>query len=198
MMFYRGIRFAKDFVCQYLTSVFKAAEKDALLLTDGTKKVKFSSWPTIVKAYPIDARRSLPMIVIGPASGNYIYRSIAKDHIVSSEDGDPTQYRTVGGDIEISLDLSIRATTPEERDNLADIVGVYLSHPDAKTYFERQGIYLPEGPSFSGERQLEEPNNEFNVHVVGMNLRLLGNWRDTTDLPDRLIDIISDIDPYLT
>jgi hypothetical protein len=195
-MYYRGVRFAKDFMVQYLTSVFKAAERGSLLFTDGTKQIKFSNFPTIVKSYPIDARRNLPQIIIGEVNGGYIYKSIDKDHIYSSQDGEAEQYRTVGGDIELTVSISIRATTPEERDNLSDIVGIYLSHPDAKDYFGNHGIVIASGPSFSGEQIIAEPNTEFDIYHIGMSVQLVSCWRDTTDLEDRLIDIISDITPY--
>lgn len=193
MMYYRGIRFCKDFVVQYLNYIFFAGEKGLLLFTDGTKKIEFTKRPQIVKMDSWDARQ-MPAILVGASSGNYIYRSIDKDHIHTAGATDAVQERSVGGDISLTLNLSIRATTIDERDNLVDIACIYLAHPDAKTYFERQAISLPAPPTISGESKLMEPSVDYPIYATSISIPLLCIWRDTTTMEDRLENIIVDIE----
>jgi hypothetical protein len=89
--------------------------------------------------------------------------------------------------------LDIRATSIEERDNLVDIVCLYLAHPDAKDYFLRHSIVIPAPPTISGERDLFEPQIDHPIYSTAVSIPLLSIWRVTSDNGERLEDIIVDI-----
>jgi hypothetical protein len=199
---YRGIRFAKDFITRYLNLIFKANEKGNLLLTDGTKEIKFSSTPLAIKRASWDAR-VLPAVLIGKASGNLQYVSFTKDHLkttnVLDDDGEHVaEYLSVGGDFDISISLSVRATTIEERDNLLDITCIYLAHPDAKDYFLGHYLILPEAPRLTGESDIKETAIDHPIFASDFTLRVKSRWQEYTENTYyRLANVIADLEAEL-
>jgi hypothetical protein len=201
-MWYRGTHFVKDYIAQYLNYIFYANEKGSIVFTDGRKAIKFSSRPTAMKRASWDFR-VLPAVLIGNASGNLQYITFAKDILktrkVVNDDGVHTDtYTQVGGDFDLSVNVTIRATTVEERDHLTDIVAIYLAHPDAKTYFENHYLTLPEGPRFVGDRDVKEPNIDHPIFETSLSLRVLSRWQEENETQnDRLLDVISDVTEYV-
>ena len=194
---YRGIRFMKDFTCQYLNYIFMANKKGSLIFYDGTRKIEFSRTPEAIKRASWDAR-VLPAVLVGKVSGGLPYVTFSKDLLDTATATDPTQTYRHGGDFDITLSLSIRATTIEERDNLTDIVGIYLAHPDCKDYYLRNGIRLPEGPKLGTESDIKETQIDHPIYATEMSMRMMSRWQEQTDLEDRLIDIIVDIEAEYT
>ena len=123
--YYRGVAFIKDYYVRYLMGVFKAAQKEAIVLTNGFKEISFSREPTVVKRVAQDARPAFPYILVGPVRAEYIYRSVSKDFLYDPRTTDTDQYRIYGGDVRLNLDLSIWASQQEERDNLVDITCLF-------------------------------------------------------------------------
>jgi hypothetical protein len=195
MTYYRGVEFIKNYFQHYLTGIFMAAQKGSLTLTNGFKEIKFSRTPEVVKRMKLDYRR-LPAVLVGPARGDYIYRSIAKDLVYIPEETEPdeNQYRFYGGDIRLTLDFDIRSTTAEERDNMVDTVCIYLAHPDAKDFFQRHAIVLEKPPSISGERELYEPGIDMPIYSTVVSIYPISVWQIKQTLEDRLEDLFVDID----
>ncbi len=194
MTYYRGVEFVKNYFQHYLTGIFIAAQKGALLLTNGFKEIKFSRTPEVVKRMKLDYRK-LPAVLIGTARGEYIYRSISKDLLRTPDYDEPDedQYKFYGGDIRLTLDLDVRSTTQEERDNMVDIVCLYLVHPDAKDYFLRHDILLEKPPSINGERELYEPGIDMPIYSTTLSVFTISVWRVQKDLEQRLEELFADI-----
>jgi hypothetical protein len=198
LTYYRGVAFAKDYMVHYLNSVFKAAAKEAILLTNGYKEIKFSRTPEVIKRMKLDYR-NLPAVLVGPARAEYIYRSVSKDLLRVPEVGDSEgQYNFYGGDIRITLDLDVRSTLQEERDNIADIVCLYLAHPDAKDFFLRHGIVIEKPPTINGEREIPEPNIDMPSYSTTISVALISVWRIQKVLDDRLAEIFVDVEAQLS
>lgn len=195
LSYYRGIRFIKDFFVQYLNSIFYAHEKNQLEFFDGTKKISFSSRPHAVKLYGWDFR-SLPVIEVGPANGKFTMRSISKDFLGASQYGDSVDYKEVGGDIDLTMSFKIIATTSEERDNIMDIVGIYLSHPMAKDYFEQHSITIEDVPSISEGGMEALPDVDHKVFYSELSMPIVGVWRDNTSQDAFLANIVAYVDLY--
>jgi hypothetical protein len=181
-MWYRGIRFVKDFLVQYYNYIFMANQKGALLFTDGTKEIKFSRTPVAIKRASWDAR-NLPAVLVGKASGGMQYVTFSKDllktDVAYSTDGSQaTTYNSYGGNFDLNINLSIRATTIEERDNLVDIVGIYASHPDTKDYFMNQYLILPEAPKLAGESDIQEPGIDHPIYATELSVRVQTRWQE--------------------
>ena len=195
MTYYRGVEFVKSYFQHYFTGIFVAAQKGTLLLTNGYKEIKFSRTPEVVKRMKLDYRR-LPAVLIGPTRGEYIYRSISKDllRIPDVSEPDEDQYRFYGGDIRLTLDFDIRATEAEERDNIVDIVCVYLAHPDAKDFFLRHGVVLEKPPSIGGERELYEPGIDMPIYSTAVSIGTISVWRIKQALEDRLEELFVDVE----
>jgi hypothetical protein len=194
--FYRGVAFIKDFVERYLNAVFMAGAKGSILLTNGYKKITFSKTPLVIKRSSWDYRQ-LPSVLIGQARGNYEYKSIEKDHLytpLATETGADADIMVYGGDIKLTLDLDIRATSIEERDNIVDIVCLYLAHPDAKDYFLKQQIVIPAPPTISGERDIFEPAIDHPIYGSTVSIPLISIWRVTSDIEYRLEEIFLEVD----
>lgn len=192
-MWYRGIRFIKDYLVKYLNYVFIANEKEQILFTDGTKKISFSSTPEALKRASWDYR-VLPAVLIGKASGSLEYVSFSKDLLKS--DYDDTEKYYDGGDFDVSINLQVRATSIEERDNLVDITGIYLAHPDAKDYFLRHGLRLPEAPRLGTESEVKEPTIDYPIYSTDMSIRVLSRWQESRPMEERLLSILVNLETY--
>ena len=199
LTYYRGVEFIKSYLQHYLSGVFSAAQKGSILLTNGYKEIKFSRIPEVVKRMKLDYRR-LPAVLIGPVRGEYIYRSISKDllRIPGVDEPDEDQYTFYGGDIRLNVDMDVRSATQEERDNMVDIVCLYLAHPDAKDFFLRHGIVLEKPPSIGGERELLEPGIDMPIYSTVVSIPVISVWRIQKVLEDRLEEIFVDIELWLT
>jgi hypothetical protein len=190
---YRGIEFIKDFTIKYINGFFLAQEKGRIVLEDGTRKITFSRRPEIVKHGKWDFR-NVPAIIVGAATGTHRLLSVAKDFIGEELSSSATpQYRDIGGDIELSLNFSVKATSGEERDRLVDILGIALSHPDFKDWNEQHYIRVAGPPSINGESGPYEPATDFPIYETNMSMPIYGYWRDYTVLGIRVLDIIVNI-----
>lgn len=200
-MNFRGIEFIKDFTVKYLTKIFMAAQKGSIVLTNGFQEIKFSESQNMLHAPKVIRKaswdvRSLPAILVGPISGNAIYYSVDKDHLHTARPGEVHDVRYVGGGLDYNLTLTVRAASNVECGNLADIVTIYLSHPDTKDYFQNQGIDLPKAPTISGESQLLEPNVDYPIFSMDISWNLLSYWQDDYPLGDTLIGIIAEFEDW--
>ena len=202
-MWYRGIRFTKDFIVKYLNYIFMANSKGSLLFTDGTKKIEFARVPVVTKRGSWDPR-SLPTVIVGKATGGLKYITFSKDLLqtttdVASATGMTNLYSTVGGDFDLNINLSVRSTTMEERDNLVDIVGIYLSHPNTKDYFMNHYLVLPEAPRLVGESDIMEPGIEYPIYATDLSFRVITRWQEYTEdelytLGKVIVDIEAEFD----
>ena len=193
-MTYRSNRFVKNYVAKYLTSIFLANEKGALTFSDGSKNITFSQTPYVGRAMQWEPQH-LPAVLIGKATTTLHPLSFTKDGLYEARASDADQYRYVGGDITVALELLVRARSEPERENLADIVSIYLSHPAAKDFLLAQNIVIEKNPTVSGESTLPAPSGlDYPIYIASMSLTLRSQWVEQEALTDpRLIDIISDI-----
>jgi hypothetical protein len=196
-MQYRAIEFVKSHIVRYISGVFRANAKGALLFTDGTNEIKFSRAPYAVKEASWVARET-PAILICGATGSFVERSIAKNKLYGEEADPAGQYRYEGGDIDLDIELSVRANTKEERDNIVDILGIFLANRAAKTYFEKQDIKLPEPPRIGGESEIMEPNVEYPIYATAVSVAIHSSWLEWEPLEARIIDVIAEYTMELT
>lgn len=196
LTYLRGTRFIKDYFVKYINYIFYAGENDQIDFYDGTKKIEFSNTPMAVKQYSWDFRY-LPVIEVGPANGRFEMRSIAKDYIDGAQYGDNNEdYKETGGDIVLDISFTVIATTQEERDNIVDILGVYLSHPTAKDFFQQHMIAIEDVPSISDEGQDPRPDIDHKPFRASLTMPVRGIWRDNTSQDEFLADIVAYIDTY--
>ena len=189
---YRGIRFVKDFMVKYLNYIFIAGERDAIVFTDGSKKIEFSSKPQAMKRASWDYR-VLPVVLVGQATGGLEYVTFSNDLLGVSTPNDTDNKYCYGGNIDLTLSLDIRATTIEERDNLVDITAIYLAHPGAKEYFMRHDIKLPDAPKLGQEQDIKEPNLDFPIYSTSLTIRTITRWQDIVEFNYRLEELLVDI-----
>ena len=195
-MWYRGIRFIKDFMCQYLNYIFIANQKGSLIFTDGTKSIQFSRTPEAMKRASWEYR-VLPAVLVGKVTGGLQYVTFSKDLLDTAKADDTEQTYRDGGDFDVTLTLAVRATTIEERDNLTDITGIYLAHPDAKDYFLRQGFRLPEAPKLGAETEVKEPTIDYPIYDREMSIRILSRWQEERAIEERLLSVLVDATTYV-
>jgi len=182
-MWYRGIRFVKDFLVQYYNYIFLANQKGAIVFTDGSKEIKFSRTPVAIKRASWVAR-DLPAVLVGKATGGLQYVTFSKDLLkvdvvpVPPDGDEATVYSSYGGNFDLNINLSIRASSVEERDNLVDITGIYTAHPDTKDYFLNQYLVLPEAPKLGGESEIHEPGIDHPIYAAEMSVRIMSRWQE--------------------
>lgn len=194
---FRGSWFVKDFLTKYLNYIFYANDKGMLYFFDGTRNYEFSDRPSVVKRGSWTTRPDLPLIIIGEATGNMESVAFTRDlldvsHIV--EGTSVTERKTYGGDFELDIAIDIWATSGEERDRLTDVICIYLSHPNAKYYFDQHYLKLPDSPSISGDREISEPGIDHPIYAKSVSLHVVSRWEDTTDKDySTLLEIITDV-----
>jgi hypothetical protein len=192
--YYRGVAFIKDYFVRYFTGVFKAQQKGTLILTNGFAEIVFSKEPTVVKRVTNDMRPALPFVLVGPVRAEYIYRSVAKDFLYQPDSSEASQYRIYGGDIRLTMDLDVRASQQEERDNIVDIVCLFLAHPDAKDFFLKHNIVIEKPPSVSGEKEIYEPGIDHPIYAANVSVPLIGCWQIMTAIGYRFEELFLDIE----
>jgi hypothetical protein len=190
--YYRGVNFIKQYMVHYLNSIFLASAKGQILFTNGFKKIKFSATPQVIRRASWDFR-NLPSVLIGSVRGSYKYMSTSKDYLSENTADDASQYRFFGGDLRSTLDMEVRATTLDEKENLTDIVCVYLAHPDAKDFFDRHAIVIEHPPVIGAERDIHEPNIDHPIYGTAISIDLISPWQIKEPLEPRLIDIVSEL-----
>jgi len=194
-MYYRSNSFVKMWVANYLKYIFLANKKGALIFSDGSKNIEFSEMPYVGRTLEWEPQH-LPAVLIDKATTNMVTQSISKDFIYEARSDDTEQYRYVGGDILIDLNILVRARTMPERENLADIVSLYLAHPDAKDYFMRHDIAIEKVPSVSGESSVPAPGGlDFPIYICSMSLGVRSQWVQKEAITDpRLNEIIATVE----
>lgn len=192
LKYFRGVRFIKSFTVKFLRSIFYAEQKNALVFFDGTKEIEFSNPVHVEKAGGWDYR-NLPAVLVGAARGTFV-PSLNKDLINDPDVDAARQVTEFGSDIDLSLSIEVLATSLEERDNLLDIVSIYLSHPDAKDYFLKQNIRFKAGVTISEGGTRHQPDIQQPVYYSTVDVDLATSWRAEEEVGSRLSDIIVDID----
>jgi len=194
--YFRGIRFIKGYLIKYLQAVFYAAEKGQLILTDGTKKIEFSRSVWVGSGLSWE-EQNLPAVLIGGGRAEFPPLSISKSltDITDDEIVVDDSWRHYGGHIIVNLDLSIRAKTIVERDNLSDITCLYLSHPDAKDFFGQQNIVIHSHPTVGGDANEPLPKIDLPpVYISNLSFGLTGQWDYREEITEaRLETIVVDI-----
>ena len=189
--YFRATYFAQKYVQQWLKAIFYAAEKEQIVLTDGTKKIEFSNTPYVSQADSWDEQQ-LPAALIANTTGRVSSLSISKDFTGNVDDEITTddQYRHVGGDIIIDMSLSIKARNIPECDKLADIVGLHLAHPDAKDFLGQHNIVVETLPSI-GTRTRNRQQGDFDIYSRSISYGLRGQWDYRSSVEGaRLSDIV--------
>ena len=190
-MQYRAVEFVKSHIVRYLTAVFAANKKGALLFTDGVNEIEFSRTPYVIKEASWTARET-PAVLVGAATGAFVERGFSENRLYDESFETTGQYRHTGGDMDLNIELSIRAANKEERDNLVDITGIFMTNPAAKEYFGKQDIKLPEPPTIGGESEIMEPPVEYPIYATSMGIAIHSSWSEWEPLEARLIDVIAD------
>lgn len=195
--FYRGIEFVKSYFVLFFNRLFLAAEKGQITFTDGTREIIFSKRPFAIRQFA-EVSRGLPCILVGPATTDFKYISINKD-VYDGATGEtevtgPVAQQFNGGEILVSMNFTVMATQMPERDQLTDIMCIFLSHPDTKDFFQQQSLDLPEGPRVSGESEADIPGVDRPIFVSTISMPVLGQWQDRVEVGPRLREVLAEID----
>jgi len=196
LVYFRGYTFITDYTVKYFTYLFTAWERKQLDFFDGTKELVLSGTPQVIKRASWDFR-NLPSILIGEASGKYKTISFSKDFLDEPTATAAVQKLSIGGDIELVLDIFVRATSKDECSALADIVGIYLSNPTAKDWYMNQYLKLPEPASIGGVTEIYEPKIDFPIYETKLTIPIVGTWREEEDVAARLLSVLVTISAEL-
>lgn len=200
-MRYRGIEFVRYYLGKFIKTAFYAYNKGDLIFYDGTNKISFSRMPDVVL---IDnwEQEKLPSVLVSEPTGEFEYRSFTKDLVRDQTNEDleegETGYRFWGGDINLSTDLVVRATSPVERDRMMDTVALLIAHPNAKDYLEQHDIKLSAPPSIGGYTKVPSPDVDPPVYEGRVTVRTQSGWQDKEELEPTLLDIIVDLEAVIT
>lgn len=180
LTYYRGIEFIKDYFIKFFNKVFYANEKGDIIFNDGTKIKTFSRKPFVVKKGSWNARE-IPAVIVGSVNGKIQVLAVPLDLLDKDSDRDDITY---GGDIDVTVNFDIYATSIEERDILTDISSIFLSHPATKMYAEQHYIRLPEAPTIREGGTVNQPGIDYPIYFNTITMRAVGTWRYVQDDTD--------------
>ena len=193
MMTYKGTRFIKHYTIKYLKSLFYAWNKGAIDFTDGNKKIEWGGDVPHVIHEGSWTSRELPSVLIGDITGGVVERTFSKNRLKDESNSDSGTYRYIGADMDFDLALKCRGRTVTEKDDLVDTILIWMSHPDAKEFFEQHDIKLPEPPRLVGSSEVFEPGIDHPLYEAVLSVSMSGGWVEKSELEDRLLDIITDV-----
>jgi hypothetical protein len=194
---FSAINRVKYFVTRYLNIIFTANKKGMLLFTDGTEKIEFSKFPYVGSMHGW-VSRDIPAILIGPTTATYVERSFSSNLLKNAAALDVTDTRVYrGGDLDLDMSVYVRCSTLIELDRLVDTVCIVMAKKEAKDYFILQDIKLPKPPRAGASTEVNEPSIDYPLYETPIELTFRATWVEWTEIGDRLIDIIVDIDAEL-
>lgn len=95
----------------------------------------------------------------------------------------PEAQNIYGGASDITVTFQVSANNKEDRNNLSDLVCIYLSKYDTKVLFEQKGIRLMT-PAFSGDNVDEDPQTNTMRFYTDISLALQVDFEDSVDIVD--------------
>ena len=95
----------------------------------------------------------------------------------------PEAQNIYGGTSDITVTFQISANNKEDRNNLSDLVCIYLAKYDTKALLEQKGIRLMT-PIFSGDNVEEDPQTNTMRFYTDISLSLQVDFEDSVDIVD--------------
>lgn len=193
---YRLSERVKNNFIEFFQKIFVLYSEEKTQFTDGYFKVSFGQVPKCQSVDTYDFKY-LPTVVVSVTNVTAKDYSINKFIGYYDESGLATE--AYGGFANINLNFQVRARTSAERNNLADIVSMYLNSIETKKAFHgTHGIAILGAPTFSGESV--EADMQTNVPLFTTNIRqeVFTEYEESADVVDTLGNIGLKIEDFVS
>lgn len=177
-------RTKKHFI-DFFQKLFVLYTENKVTFDDSYKKIVFSKPPKCLSIDNYDFKY-YPIVLVGISSISSRDCSINKfkDYYTDSIGVVSSVY---GGFAETNLNFQIRARSGDERNNLADIVLMYLDSVDVKKTFARDfGIRILGSPSITGESSEDDPQTNVKNFVINLSQKFESDYEEGIDITDTL------------
>lgn len=177
-MYYRLSQDIKSLFINFFGKIFTLYKEDKITFNDGRRVIKFAKAP-ICEELDTYKYKDYPVVLASINPGMYRDASFNKHR-----DVDITTGETISGWIAtFTVSFLIYALTKEDRDQLSDIVCVYLSKAETKQAFEVKGIRLMM-PSFSGDSAEDDPQTNVKRFYTVVSIQMEADVEDTLTIVD--------------
>jgi hypothetical protein len=185
MQYYRLSEDIKDDFIKFFNELFSQYGEGKISFNNSKRKIVFAEPP---KCQSLDSYdfKYFPLIAVGTSSGNFRETSFNKlrGYVTDHDTGLPVE--VTGGIFSINLNFNIYAQNKDDRNNLADLVGDYLSKRDTKLAFLQSPFAYRLGmPSFSGDGAEDDPQTNSKYFYTTISMPIETDFEDIADVVDQ-------------
>ena len=152
---------------------------------DSYKKIVFGKPPKCQSVDTYDFKYyPIVLVGLGPTAARDCAINKFKDYYTNELGVVDSIY---GGFATVTLNFQIRARSEDERNNLADLVLMYINSIDTKRAFERDfGMRIIGAPSLSGESVEDDPQTNVKQFIVNLSQQIDNDYEEGIDIIDTL------------
>lgn len=185
MQYYRLAEDIKDDLIQFFNVIFSQYGEGKLSFDNSKRKITFSQPP---KCQSLDSYdfKYYPLVAVATSSGNFreTHFNKSRGYVTDPESGLPVEI--TGGIFNLTLNFNIYAQTKSDRNNLADLVGSYLSRRDTKLAFLKSPYAYQLGmPTFSGDGVDDDPQTNTKYFYTIITMPISADFEDIEQVVDQ-------------
>jgi len=196
---YRITERPKKHFIEFFQALFDLYDKGKLSLDDGYYKIAFAQTPQCRSIDNYD-EKYMPIILVGTSSTSTKDSGINKFKDYYTDPISGLVSSVYSGFANVTLNFQIRARSEDERNNLADIVAMYLDSYDMKqTFLTKYGVRIIGAPSLTGEAVEDDPQTNAKMFVTNISQVMESDYEEGVDIVDTLGNTgltVSDIISY--
>lgn len=185
MQYYRLAEDIKDDFIEFFSIIFAEYGEGKISFNNSKRKITFAQTP---KCADLDSYsfKYFPSVVVSTSSGNFKETHFNKHrgYVTDQDSGLPVE--VTGGIFSINLNFNIYALNKKDRNNLADLIGSYLSKRDTKLAFLQSPFGYRLGmPTFSGDGSDDDPQTNVKYFYTTLTMAIDSDFEDIADVVDQ-------------
>lgn len=184
MQYYRLAEDIKNDFIEFFSILFAEYAEGKISFNNSKRKITFSQAP---KCQDLDSYdfKAFPSVGVSTSSGNFKETHFNKHRGYVTDPDTNLPVEVTGGIFSINLNFNIYALNKKDRNNLADLVGSYLSKRDTKLAFLQSPFGYRLGmPTFSGDGSDSDPQTNVNYFYTTINMTIDSDFEDIADVVD--------------
>lgn len=183
---YRVIERPKKHFIEFFQKLFDLYDKGKLTFDDAYYTISFGDTPKCVSLDNYDETYH-PVVLVGVTGGTTRDISINKFKDYHTDPDSGLVNDIYGGIATTTLNFQIRARNEDERNNLADIVSMYLNSQETKLAFlNTYGVRLIGAPTFAGESVEDDPQSNVKLFITDLTQVAESDYEEGVDIVDTL------------
>ena len=177
-MYFRLTQDVKKQFVVFFRTLFTLYGENKITFVDGRSKIVFAAQPQCEELDTYNTKH-YPIVLVSASPGSCKEASFNKVRGVD-RDTNETLY---GWMANFTINFLIVSLTKEDRDQLVDIICVYLSKAETKQAFEQKGLRI-QMPIFSGDSSEEDPQTNVRRFFTSVSITVEGDIEDTLTIVD--------------